>query len=170
MATIAGQARADDEVSATRANEAIGIGTAALGKDLASLSTSLSADSRVSTRARRPRVWKMPVSVAQRTTLSLARAVYNETTPNDFDESGSIIGESDWDDYGAGSCQRRSKSRVNCLGLVWSAFDIVDEFDQIVGEDTFTCGWEQTTWYPRARTKQLKTEVVSQLCFWDSEV
>ena len=90
MATIAGQARADNEVSATRANEAIGIGTAALGKDLTSLSTSLSAESQVSTRARRPRVWKMPIPVAQRVTLAIARDVYNTTSPSDFDDSGAI--------------------------------------------------------------------------------
>lgn len=170
MATVAGEARADNQVSAARASQAIGIGNAALNRDLTSLSTSLSAKSQVSTRARKPRVWKMPIPVARRTTLSLARIIYNETTPNEFDQSGSIIGKSDWDDYGAGTCKRQSKARVNCLGLVWSEFDILDDSGRIVGEDTFTCGWEQTTWYPRARVKRLKTQVVSQLCFWDSDI
>ena len=170
MATVAGDARADNQVSATRSNQAIGIGTAALDKDLRSLSTSLSADSQVSTRARRPRVWKMPVSVAKRTTLSAAQSVYNNTTPNEFDESGSIIGESSWDEYGAADCERKSTSRVNCLGAVLAYFDVVDDADEVVGEDTFYCIWEQSVWYPRAKTKQLRTQLVDSACGWESDL
>ena len=111
----------------------------------------------------------MPVAVAQRATGSFARYIYSNTTPNDFDEQGLIIGDSDWDYWGAGECKRKSRSRVNCFGLVEGYFDTVDDQDQVIGEDTFYCIWEQTTWYPRARQKRLKTDIPAEYCGWESD-
>ncbi len=111
----------------------------------------------------------MPVAVAQRATTSFARYIYSTTTPNEFDEQGLIIGDSDWDYWGAGECERKSRSRVNCFGLVEGYFDTVDEEGFVTGEDTFYCIWEQTNWYPRARQKRLKTDIPAEYCGWESD-
>ena len=169
LVASSGVAQADERLTgdrvATKANTILSLGD--LGLD--SATTRSAAEATIGPRARKPRVWNMPVAVAQRATMSFARDVYENTTPNEFDDSGSIIGTAAWDAYTAGSCKRKSKSRVNCIGLVEAYFDVIDDGGQVVGEDTFYCIWEQTNWYPRAKQKRLKTDIPNEYCGWESD-
>ena len=157
--------RVESEAKAPRAKASLSLGQ--LGFE--SVSTRSVTERAVGPRARRPRAWKMPVAVAERATLAFAMDIYANTTPNEFDESGTMIGTSDWDDYAAGLCKRKSKSRVNCTGLVEAYYDVVNEANEVVGEDTFYCIWDQTNWYPRARFKRLNTDIPSEYCGWESD-
>jgi len=169
-AVSASEASGENRATIKRAKQVVSIGTSSFSTKVQSATARVGSESALRKRKKRPRVWRMPVNTAKRATRSLTRYLYNNTTPDEFDDSGEIIGNSNWEYSRVGTCKRRSKARVNCIGLLWSEFDVVNDSGQVVDEDTFTCGWEQSTWYPRARVKRLKTKVVDALCFWDSEI
>lgn len=123
-----------------------------------------------SLRKRKKRRWFMPASVARNKARSFARYVGNQSYPEDYSDDPDLIG-SVWETFSTGSCKRRGFSRVNCFWAVFSEpFDLIDEFDNVVGEDEFFCAGFLDVWYPRAVRRAVKIRNTSSLCDWNSNI
>ena len=96
-----------------------------------------------------------------------ANHMRDTTAPDEFDHT--IDPPSHWNRAFAGSCKRKSYSRVQCLGVVAADFDIIDDYGYVIDEDTFLCGWYQEVWYPYAKRPKLKSRITQATCFWASE-
>jgi len=112
--------------------------------------------------------FRMPVGTARSVSSELVNDMRNNTSPDEYDET--VIPPSTWTNSGVGTCTRQSFSRVSCVSLIWAYFDVVDDYGNVVGEDTFTCGWDYAVWYPYAKRPKLKTNAYNADCFWDSEL
>jgi hypothetical protein len=114
----------------------------------------------------RPRRFFMPFPVAKNQSVVFARYFSNNTYPEEFTDE---VESSYWDYYDTGLCERNSYSKMTCFSYASADFDIVNYYDEVVGEDTFVCAWDTAVWYPFARRKTLKWTAFDSACFWRSE-
>jgi hypothetical protein len=61
-------------------------------------------------------------------------------------------------------------SQVTCFSYVEADFELTDVNGDVVGYDSFACGWDTAVWYPVANRRILKWTTYNAACFWESEV
>jgi hypothetical protein len=159
------EAKADNQISSSLPRVELGESQPLIG-ELAGQAGAAASYGSVS-RSKKKR-FMMPVSRAAGRTASFVRYMFNNSAPDEF--SVELDPPTYWDRFDWGLCKRRSYTKVVCFSYLEADFNLIDENDQVVGSDTFVCGWDTAVWYPVARRPVLKWTTLNAGCFWESEV